>query len=315
MNDIEKYTNPYTKDKSYIINPQQEPFHNNKNKEQLKEILRNTIKKLQNQTITQQDKESTKKIKQEINNSINQIKILSTIVKESREIDNEDYNSILKMIENYYSQYLVLTKTLNPPKQQVKSIKNLQITKSDNDVKNILIFLKDKKTSTFCIEKDLEGNGKKDLQTTFEKALKSNIKLLTTDAFEDIRSTRKIKKIKNNSLPNNRDENYPWEVRRRDSTRMSIMFLRTCPENLEKLKKFYNLPHLESVILIGGIIKVGDEYNKLAPLTKQIEDNRDYINYLNELFSNPTTDISILNKIISETETIYETLNYSPKQK
>lgn len=96
---------------------------------------------------------------------------------------------------------------------------------------------------------------------------------------------------------------------------MLIIFLRTCPKNLEKLKSFYNLPHLESIILIGGIIKVADEYNKLAPLTKQIEDNREYINYLNELFSNPTTDIDKLNKIISENEAIYKTLNYSPKQK
>ena len=319
MNNIEKHTNNKNQSHQYEIKiPINIPHKNHPNeqyKEQLNQIIKNIMIELKQQTITEKDQENQIKIKQEINNSIYQIQVISTLTKESEKIDQEDYESMLKMIENYYSQYLVLTKMLQPPKQHVINIKSLKNKETDEETKNILVFLKNQKTSEFCILKDLEGNGKKDLQTTFKKALNSNIKLLTMNVFEEIRSTQKIKKIKNNSLPNNRDENYPWEVRRKDCTRMLIIFLRTCPENLEKLKIFYNLPHLESIILIGGIIKVADEYNKLAPLTKQIEDNREYINYLNELFGNPTTDIDKLNKIISENETIYKTLNYSPKQK
>lgn len=311
MNNLEKYKNSYTINQSYEPNKSINTNH----KQQLIQIINKMMLELRKQTITEKDQETIKNYKQEINNAIYQIQTISTLAKEMKEIDQEDYESMLKMIENYYSQYLTITNILASQKKQVKKIKNIKNKKTDEETKNILVFLKDKKTEDFCMLKDLEANGKKDLQSLFHKALASNIKKLTSSYFEDIRSTQKIKKIKNNSLPTKRDETYPWEVRRKDSTRMSIIFLKTCPENLEKIKTFYNLPKLENIILVGGIIKVADEYNKLAPLTKQIEDNRDYINYLNSLFSNPNTNIDTLNKIISESEIIDKTLKDSPKQK
>ena len=311
MNNLEKYKNSYTTNQSYEIETQSSTNH----KHQLIQIINKMMLELRTQTITEKDQETIKNYKQEINNAIYQIQTISTLAKEMKKIDQEDYESMLKMTENYYSQYLTITNILESQKKQVKEIKNIKKQKTDEETKNILVFLKDKKTEDFCMLKDLEANEKKDLQSLFHKALASNIKTLTSSYFEDIRSTQKIKKIKNNSLPTKRDETYPWEVRRKDSTRMSIIFLKTCQENLEKLKTFYNLPNLENIILVGGIIKVADEYNKLAPLTKQIEDNRDYINQLNSLFSNPNTDIDILNKIISESEIIDKTLKDTPKQK
>lgn len=83
-----------------------------------------------------------------------------------KEIDQEDYESMLKMIENYYSQYLTITNILASQKKQVKEIKT---TKTDEKTKNILVFLKDKKTEDFCMLKDLEANGKKISKTYFTK--------------------------------------------------------------------------------------------------------------------------------------------------
>ena len=89
------------------------------------------------------------------------------------------------------------------------------------------------------------------------------------------------------------------------TNRICLYTISIAEENKEKLKEYYGLSNLDSVILVGMATNDHDEISKLA---KSFVRNRENVLKLDEIFENQNANVEDLVKIIEDRNPYYEYL-------
>lgn len=180
--------------------------------------------------------------------------------------------------------------------------------------KNIILFIKNKKDG-FVIEEDLDSFDS-GLREQFRQNIVGtlNSELSIRSWISELRQKQSNHAIKSSSKAKYyvRDKNdkafsYPCV----NATRLAVYPVSLCQENKEKLQKEFNLPELETVLLIGGY----QTHDGIEELGRKINNNRDYIIEVDEMFKDPETSISAMKSIILESSEEYKKLNTSVDDK
>jgi len=310
--------------------------------------------------ILDDDSDIIKKIKEEINILISNTSSLLETIQEVKGggIDSEDlafieteikesleqYNNLKSKLVEKISEMKILEekKALEEEKVQKETSKKSKKKKfvplkeviSPFDISNsanILLFLEngntDESESSLCIEDDLYAGGLKDIAKELQKQLQKAVRILSQQDINSIKNTdnRKINKLKDNELPDNRHFSKPWRLREGKS-RISYVVVNLCAENREKIKMLYNIGDdfykNGQIVLIGGsVFADNDDYDKLVPLNKEIIANEGKIRELINLFGNEAkakeldqairglNSIYVTNESSEELEKLYEEID------
>lgn len=182
---------------------------------------------------------------------------------------------------------------------------NVELPLSD-DISNIVIYLK-KNDSEFYISDDLDimKDKVKSSQKDFEKMIERDISKVSW--LDLMKNKNKTCKLKDNS--NNDNWSYegirPYRMRNGD-VRCSIAPLSLCDENKEKIRQELGYDSVDRVVLVGGVmIKHSDD---LGHLVNELRNSGSYIKKLNEIFNDPNTDLSVIKRIIDESNDLTRSL-------
>ena len=180
--------------------------------------------------------------------------------------------------------------------------------------KNIILFIKNKKDG-FVIEEDLDS-----FDSGIREQFRQNIvgtlnsELSIRSWISELRQKQSNHAIKSSSKAKYyvRDKNdkafsYPCV----NATRLAVYPVSLSQENKEKLQREFDLPELETVLLIGGY----QTHDGIEELGRKINNNRDYIIEVDEMFKDPETSISAMKSIILESSEEYKKLNTSVDDK
>lgn len=228
-------------------------------------------------------------------------------------------NELSEIIEDSINKYEEIKKKYD----EVISIKYEEEDSKPNELfknsKNIMLLLKTS-NGEFCIDKDIERYSNADEKDVIKRELNSvlskfrDIPYIDSDGYSGIFSTYSgssdTKQGKINELfyldstgKRRYDDLKSYRFRGSDNGRTCYIVINICKENREKLYQVYGNKELlkgGNVILFTDVICCDANHDDYSIFNTNINNNRMYINYLNEIFSNPNTDIEVLCKIINE---------------
>lgn len=250
-------------------------------------------------------------------------------------ISNDDYNSVIeeyenlkKFIKEYKSNYKIILEQIKaqeltkkmymsnlPPQPKINSIKQYE------SGKNIIIFYRKNEESKFLVEEDLEHST--DINKNYiyvEKILKTVNDIeywhwrekRYYNFREDINKTATIKKpyeFKSNFSGKNLEFSRlkaPMQKKGEDNnTRLSCLKIDLCEENRIKL----NLPSRTIILIIGQMnISNHNSDTEYGYFRTQIEENRENIQKIVELFENPNTPAEVMYKLLNDSSDLYNDL-------
>lgn len=247
-----------------------------------------------------------------IENFIEPLNQLLTIAKNDPSPANiEPLNQILETIE--------MMAKLNNCYEEI--IPEEEIIEADEQyegigTKNIILFLKNVETQEFYMEQDLEAlSTAKAIKTRTEKEVKGLIEKITNAAYDDL-TRQKAGQGKGNKFlkPLHPDKLREWEGIKpmraiKGESRSAVIQLKVS-DNIKNQIKENGYEDLDQIILMGGVI--GQKKDKdLNPLASQIEGSLSYVEFLNNLLSNPQANINEIMEIIKESNQVYSKINKS----
>ena len=248
-----------------------------------------------------------------LNNFIPSLEVcIKAIKKEPSDINIKSLEQIIESMKQMSLYEDDVDKQIFEEPQDEESIEDEdEIEYDDIGTRNIVLFLKDD-SEELCIDKDFEEMSKTgNIKKRTEKEFLNMLKTITNLGVDEIRRIKPIErnkrghKFSDKLKTGNYTEVEKLNPRRlkKGASRYSLVRLNICEENEKELKELgYN--DFENIFLIGGVIgeKKG---NDLMPLVKELQSNIKYINYLNELLSNPKTSVDKIKEIIDESNDYY----------
>ena len=248
-----------------------------------------------------------------LNNFIPSLEVcIKAIKKEPSDINIKSLEQIIESMKQMSLYEDDVDKQIFEEPQDEESIEDEdEIEYDDIGTRNIVLFLKDD-SEELCIDKDFEEMSKTgNIKKRTEKEFLNMLKTITNLGVDEIRRIKPIErnkrghKFSDKLKTGNYTEVEKLNPRRlkKGASRYSLVRLNICEEKEKELKELgYN--DFENIFLIGGVIgeKKG---NDLMPLVKELQSNIKYINYLNELLSNPKTSVDKIKEIIDESNDYY----------
>ena len=248
-----------------------------------------------------------------LNNFIPSLEVcIKAIKKEPSDINIKSLEQIIESMKQMSLYEDDVDKQIFEEPQDEESIEDEdEIEYDDIGTRNIVLFLKDE-SEELCIDKDFEEMSKTgNIKKRTEKEFLNMLKTITNLGVDEIRRIKPIErnkrghKFSDKLKTGNYTEVEKLNPRRlkKGASRYSLVRLNICEEKEKELKELgYN--DFENIFLIGGVIgeKKG---NDLMPLVKELQSNIKYINYLNELLSNPKTSVDKIKEIIDESNDYY----------
>ena len=248
-----------------------------------------------------------------LNNFIPSLEVcIKAIKKEPSDINIKSLEQIIESMKQMSLYEDDVDKQIFEEPQDEESIEDEdEIEYDDIGTRNIVLFLKDE-SEELCIDKDFEEMSKTgNIKKRTEKEFLNMLKTITNLGVDEIRRIKPIErnkrghKISDKLKTGNYTEVEKLNPRRlkKGASRYSLVRLNICEEKEKELRELgYN--DFENIFLIGGVIgeKKG---NDLMPLVKELQSNIKYINYLNELLSNPKTSVDKIKEIIDESNDYY----------
>ena len=248
-----------------------------------------------------------------LNNFIPSLEVcIKAIKKEPSDINIKSLEQIIESMKQMSLYEDDVDKQIFEEPQDEESIEDEdEIEYDDIGTRNIVLFLKDE-SEELCIDKDFEEMSKTgNIKKRTEKEFLNMLKTITNLGVDEIRRIKPIDrnkrghKFSDKLKTGNYTEVEKLNPRRlkKGSSRYSLVRLNICEEKEKELRELgYN--DFENIFLIGGVIgeKKG---NDLMPLVKELQSNIKYINYLNELLSNPKTSVDKIKEIIDESNDYY----------
>lgn len=248
-----------------------------------------------------------------LNNFIPSLEVcIKAIKKEPSDINIKSLEQIIESMKQMSLYEDDVDKQIFEEPQDEESIEDEdEIEYDDIGTRNIVLFLKDE-SEELCIDKDFEEMSKTgNIKKRTEKEFLNMLKTITNLGVDEIRRIKPIErnkrghKFSDKLKTGNYTEVEKLNPRRlkKGASRYSLVRLNICEEKAKELKELgYN--DFENIFLIGGVIgeKKG---NDLMPLVKELQSNIKYINYLNELLSNPKTSVDKIKEIIDESNDYY----------
>ena len=248
-----------------------------------------------------------------LNNFIPSLEVcIKAIKKEPSDINIKSLEQIIESMKQMSLYEDDVDKQIFEEPQDEESIEDEdEIEYDDIGTRNIVLFLKDD-SEELCIDKDFEEMSKTgNIKKRTEKEFLNMLKTITNLGVDEIRRIKPIErnkrghKFSDKLKTGNYTEVEKLNPRRlkKGASRYSLVRLNICEEKEKELRELgYN--DFENIFLIGGVIgeKKG---NDLMPLVKELQSNIKYINYLNELLSNPKTSVDNIKEIIDESNDYY----------
>ena len=248
-----------------------------------------------------------------LNNFIPSLEVcIKAIKKEPSDINIKSLEQIIESMKQMSLYEDDVDKQIFEEPQDEESIEDEdEIEYDDIGTRNIVLFLKDE-SEELCIDKDFEEMSKTgNIKKRTEKEFLNMLKTITNLGVDEIRRIKPIErnkrghKFSDKLKTGNYTEVEKLNPRRlkKGASRYSLVRLNICEEKEKELRELgYN--DFENIFLIGGVIgeKKG---NDLMPLVKELQSNIKYINYLNELLSNPKTSVDKIKEIIDESNDYY----------
>lgn len=248
-----------------------------------------------------------------LNNFIPSLEVcIKAIKKEPSDINIKSLEQIIESMKQMSLYEDDVDKQIFEEPQDEESIEDEdEIEYDDIGTRNIVLFLKDD-SEELCIDKDFEEMSKTgNIKKRTEKEFLNMLKTITNLGVDEIRRIKPIErnkrghKFSDKLKTGNYTEVEKLNPRRlkKGASRYSLVRLNICEEKEKELRELgYN--DFENIFLIGGVIgeKKG---NDLMPLVKELQSNIKYINYLNELLSNPKTSVDKIKEIIDESNDYY----------
>lgn len=248
-----------------------------------------------------------------LNNFIPSLEVcIKAIKKEPSDINIKSLEQIIESMKQMSLYEDDVDKQIFEEPQDEESIEDEdEIEYDDIGTRNIVLFLKDE-SEELCIDKDFEEMSKTgNIKKRTEKEFLNMLKTITNLGVDEIRRIKPIDrnkrghKFSDKLKTGNYTEVEKLNPRRlkKGASRYSLVRLNICEEKEKELRELgYN--DFENIFLIGGVIgeKKG---NDLMPLVKELQSNIKYINYLNELLSNPKTSVDKIKEIIDESNDYY----------
>lgn len=248
-----------------------------------------------------------------LNNFIPSLEVcIKAIKKEPSDINIKSLEQIIESMKQMSLYEYDVDKQIFEEPQDEESIEDEdEIEYDDIGTRNIVLFLKDD-SEELCIDKDFEEMSKTgNIKKRTEKEFLNMLKTITNLGVDEIRRIKPIDrnkrghKFSDKLKTGNYTEVEKLNPRRlkKGASRYSLVRLNICEEKEKELRELgYN--DFENIFLIGGVIgeKKG---NDLMPLVKELQSNIKYINYLNELLSNPKTSVDKIKEIIDESNDYY----------
>ena len=248
-----------------------------------------------------------------LNNFIQSLEVcIKAINKEPSDINIKSLEQIIESMKQMSLYEDDVDKQIFEEPQDEESIEDEdEIEYDDIGTRNIVLFLKDE-SEELCIDKDFEEMSKTgNIKKRTEKEFLNMLKTITNLGVDEIRRIKPIErnkrghKFSDKLKTGNYTEVEKLNPRRlkKGASRYSLVRLNICEEKEKELRELgYN--DFENIFLIGGVIgeKKG---NDLMPLVKELQSNIKYINYLNELLSNPKTSVDKIKEIIDESNDYY----------
>lgn len=161
---------------------------------------------------------------------------------------------------------------------------------------NLLLLLKDK-NDNFCLSEDLKDLKDDDIRKNTKSDIISAMSRITSKDFSHFKELHIVLNNEGAKTTYIRDLS-PRRIRQRD-IRLSLVRLGICDENRRKLYEA-GYDNFNDIFLIGGVeIKHGGKLNRLA---YQFYNNKNYIELLNNLLSNPEADVSAIMELLENSE-------------
>lgn len=265
--------------------------------------------------------------------SFNEIKDMINEEIINDDIDDDTYNTICNLYEEAVKKYNeLISKVSLIKKEEVLSVKTEEKNIYElKDTKNIVLLLKDK-DEKFCVEEMLSEGDKREREEK-QKSLEKAIQIFSQNYF-----ISEFKRDFNESEGNHGDAKvyeyhskgtkvYDEEMSPRRlwptscNGRVCYINIPICDENKRKLNAIYTNPNFliednakkTFVIMLVGVIGVfGADHKEYKEFNKRLHANKDYILKIRKLFSDPSTDVEYLVKIIEESRITCQ--SYSSKK-